>query len=651
MLKVPTRFDELKATGRLPSPTGVALEVLRVTRQPNSTAAELARIVQADPALTGRLLCLANSSYHALSRPAANIAEAVLRLGMRTVSAVCLSFSIVGANRRGCCRAFDYDKFWQASLARACALGNLADCRKTVSRHDAFTLGLLSHVGELALATLYSQEYDILLTAQRGLLERDRLWSAELDAFGISSRDLSTAMLRDWGLPESFVEAVLAAPPDVSSPNAARTQTLTALLASADEIAVRYMRSFEQSLTETDTFKDVLSRLEISDHSVWHQTFLQELSQWRTLLSLPEPSNDRSRCAPPSARGLLREEEPAHVPPLSVLVADDDSLQLELMCKLLKQVGCEVRAACNGREALELAVTQRPDVVVADWQMPQLNGLDLCRTLRQSAYAQSVYLMLVTAADDEAVLLEAYESGVDDFVTKPLRPRAFQARMKAARRFLRLEAKYQAEQAEFRRLTGELAIANRKLEDSMLTDFLTGLPNRRYLISRLEQEWAAARRSQTDLALLMLDVDHFKRINDEYGHDIGDAVLQQFAGLLRAGIRAQDTACRCGGKEFVIILPRASAHDAETLAERLRNTIQTQLSGMVPVLSRPVTVSIGVAVDTEAVASISALLKQADEALYSAKHQGRNRVVRLSGRPSDMADCNAISQAAMAVSE
>jgi diguanylate cyclase (GGDEF)-like protein len=178
---------------------------------------------------------------------------------------------------------------------------------------------------------------------------------------------------------------------------------------------------------------------------------------------------------------------------------------------------------------------------------------------------------------------------------------------------------------EIQRIHAELAVAHRRLEQDALTDVLTGLPNRRYLIDRLAHDWAAARRGGTPLACMVVDIDHFKAVNDTWGHDIGDAVLRAVARVLQQEVRGSDVVCRLGGEEFVVV----SATDFDSAmrcAERLRSAIEIQVVSEVNPIEGPVTVSIGVAVRNEQTRSPEGLLKAADEALFYAKRSGRNHV-------------------------
>jgi diguanylate cyclase (GGDEF)-like protein len=636
-----TRFDELKATGSLPSPTGVAIEVMRLARSEKTTSAELARVIQADPALTGRLLRLANSSFTGAKRPAACVADAVLRLGLRTVSTVSLAFSILGASRNGICRRFDYDGFWSVSLARAVAMQCLARRLHALSPEDAFTLGLLSRVGELALATIYPEQYTQILSARQSRTSDQTLDDDERAAFGISSVDLSAAMIADWGLPDVFVDAALAqrVPPECAVSSLPRPRQFGALLYLSDRLAIECHRPTEPTEQYAHELAEAMAPLAATPRELAEMlaSIRSQWQEWSQLLcvSSDAPGGDLPGYVELKCRPEASAPEQPDAPPagLSIVVADDDELQRELVAKILRSSGHTVRLAADGQQALKMILNQRSDVVIADWKMPGLNGIDLCLTLRQSKFAQRVYFMLITAAGDDDVLVQAFDAGVDDYVTKPVRLRLLQARMKAAQRLIRVEAAYEEERAEFRRVAGELAIANRKLEQATLIDFLTGLPNRRYLIDRLGQEWAAAQRNARELACLVLDVDHFKAINDQHGHDTGDAVLRALAQLLMDYTRKPDTACRFGGEEFVVVLPETSLEAACQIAERLRIVTQQQLGSRVPALSRPVTVSIGVAARTSEMESFEEMLKRADAALYQAKSRGRNRVCR-DGDPS-----------------
>jgi diguanylate cyclase (GGDEF)-like protein len=225
--------------------------------------------------------------------------------------------------------------------------------------------------------------------------------------------------------------------------------------------------------------------------------------------------------------------------------------------------------------------------------------------------------------DDQ--LVEAFEAGVDDYLTKPFTARVLAARLRAGQRVIRLQEDARRDSENLRRFAAELAVANRRLQQAALTDPLTGLPNRRYAMERLEQEWAANARTQRPLTCMVVDIDGFKQINDSYGHDSGDVVLRQVATVLRKEARAEDVICRLGGEEFLVICPDTPLGAALHLAERLRLGVSRARSANGSI-SHSATVSIGVCQRESTMSHMDEFIKAADNALYDAKRAGRNRV-------------------------
>ena len=258
--------------------------------------------------------------------------------------------------------------------------------------------------------------------------------------------------------------------------------------------------------------------------------------------------------------------------------------------------------------------------------MPGLDGLALCKALRQTEEGQQMYFIVLSALEQDDQLVEAFESGVDDYLTKPFTPRVLAARLRAGLRVIHLQEEARRDSENLRKFAAELAVANRRLQQAALTDPLTGLPNRRYAMERLDQEWAAALRSGRPLSCLMLDLDRFKQINDTHGHDIGDLVLRQASVVLRKEARTEDGVCRIGGEEFLVICGDTPLPAAMQLAERLRSAIaRTRFSN--GAVSCTTTVSVGVAQRAGEMQRADELFKAADNALYAAKAAGRNRVI------------------------
>ena len=305
---------------------------------------------------------------------------------------------------------------------------------------------------------------------------------------------------------------------------------------------------------------------------------------------------------------------------MRVLVADDDPLSRLLAETSLRRLGHECEAVGDGAEAWEAFRSRPPDVVISDWMMPGLDGLELCRNIRGHAADNYTYFILVTGQGAPAHAVEGMSSGADDYLVKPLNPDDLQLRLIAAERVTSLHRQL-AEQRS------ELVCLNDDLTELSLRDSLTGLGNRRALEEDLALLQARATRYGHRYCIAMVDVDHFKSYNDTYGHQAGDEALASVAGVLKAEARGGDAIFRYGGEEFACILPEQSAAKAAIAAERMRRGVE-QLATPHAQSSRGVlTVSIGLAVlDQGHTKSVSEILKDADGALYLAKQLGRNRV-------------------------
>ncbi|HUE17061.1 MAG TPA: diguanylate cyclase [Planctomycetaceae bacterium] len=649
------RFEELKATGALPSPTGVGLEILRLARDDQASASDIARVIQMDPALTGRTLRLANTGNAAASRPVTNVADGVSRLGTRTVGAVALGFTILAGNRSGKCRGFDYHRLWSHSLAYAVATQILCSHTKVYASADGFTAGLLAQIGRLALASIHPEQYTGVLAEWAAGSPAD-LVRLEQQAFVTNHNELSAAMMADWGLPQPICDAVLSQEdPSVSDfPAGSQSQQLALTLCAASRIAdVCVSPSHSQAAADAP---DVLAHCEAIgvDSETVLELFDRVFFQWaewgrvleistqkaRKLAELLEadpssyvsapaqeaPTHHGSLIAEPEKTVLRTDaERPEPASELLVLVADSDPSALRFLEKILALSGYRVRCATGGHEALQAFFETAPQLVIIDAALPEISGLDLCRRLRQTAAGREAYIIMLTAPGDEETLVRLFDAGVDDFITKPFSARPLFARIRASLRVVGLQERISLDRNEIQRIHAELAVAHRRLEQDALTDVLTGLPNRRYLIDRLAHDWAAARRGGTPLACMMVDIDRFKSVNDTWGHDVGDAVLRSVAGVLQREVRGTDVVCRFGGEEFVVI-SAADYDSAMRCAQRLRSAIEQHVVFEVNSVQDLVTVSIGVAVRSEQTRSPEALLKAADEALFCAKRSGRNRV-------------------------
>ncbi|MGQ9650723.1 MAG: diguanylate cyclase [Phycisphaerae bacterium] len=310
-----------------------------------------------------------------------------------------------------------------------------------------------------------------------------------------------------------------------------------------------------------------------------------------------------------------------------VLVVDDEPSTRRVLEGLLVNAGYEVFTATNGIEAVRILNDVGPQIVIADWEMPLMNGLQLCQEIRTSETVGFVYVIILTSHTDRVV--EAFDAGADDFLTKPPRKAELLARLKAAARIIDLEAHLARQNREIHKVNAELSLLNHKLQAMAVTDELTGLANRRVMMERLKHCWEAANRSNRPVSCLVIDVDHFKQFNDNYGHDVGDMVLKTVASTLAKHSRSSEPVFRCGGEEFVVICPDTAIDKAAMMAECLRHAVEkeeTRHNGLV----LRATISIGVSQQDASFRSADDLLRHADAAMYAAKAAGRN-CVRVGG--------------------
>jgi diguanylate cyclase (GGDEF)-like protein len=280
---------------------------------------------------------------------------------------------------------------------------------------------------------------------------------------------------------------------------------------------------------------------------------------------------------------------------------------------MLTKWGYEVTVTRDGAEAWEvLQGAEAPPVAILDWMMPGLDGVEVCRKVRQRGQEPYIYLLLLTTKGRKENIIEGLDAGADDYLTKPFDPHELQVRLRTGMRIVTLQA--------------EIIEAREALRIQATHDALTGVWNRRAILDMLGTELVRSSRDALPVAVAMVDLDHFKRINDTYGHVVGDVVLRESVSRMRALLRPYDALGRYGGEEFLVVLPGCSAQDAFRLAERLRLGI-SQEPMVIPEGTVDVTSSLGVATnDTATPLDATALIQAADTALYRAKAGGRNRV-------------------------
>lgn len=307
---------------------------------------------------------------------------------------------------------------------------------------------------------------------------------------------------------------------------------------------------------------------------------------------------------------------------MRVLVAEDDSVSLLILRRAVGKLGHECLTAGDGEQAWQLyKETPGVDVIISDWMMPGVDGIELCRRVRDEERDEYTYFIFLTALSDKEHLLMGFEAGADDYLSKPLDREELQVRMISASRLNTLHRQL-AEQRK------ELEWLNAKLADQARTDPHTELGNRLRMQEDLESLDARKERYGQTYCVVLCDIDFFKTYNDTYGHPAGDELLRQVAAVIKSHCRSGDVAYRYGGEEFLIVLPEQTQESGIAMAERLRRAVE----GLeIPLGTREpldtITISAGVAAtikDDEK--SIESLLQEADDSLYEAKEAGRNRV-------------------------
>ena len=299
----------------------------------------------------------------------------------------------------------------------------------------------------------------------------------------------------------------------------------------------------------------------------------------------------------------------------SVLIAEDDPVARHVLASCLKAWNHRTVVVENGLDAWNVLQEEHaPQIVILDWMMPAVDGPELCRRLRARDKSRYFYLLLVTAKDNRKDVVEGLDAGADDYLTKPFDVDELRARIRVGERILRLEQ--------------ALLQARDAVHFEAAHDSLTGLWNHGAILELLEKETQRNRRTNEPLGVMMADLDYFKKVNDSYGHMVGDAVLRECARRMLEQLRSYDWVGRYGGEEFLILVPGCDHADLLVTAERLRRSIAGQpiktTAGLVPV-----TISIGVVSARffqHSNPDFMALLSAADQALYQAKARGRNQV-------------------------
>jgi diguanylate cyclase (GGDEF)-like protein len=300
-----------------------------------------------------------------------------------------------------------------------------------------------------------------------------------------------------------------------------------------------------------------------------------------------------------------------------ILLVEDDKLQAETTKQYLEKAGHEIVWVETGSAAIKSAKTESFDLIVLDLILPDLDGHEVCRWLKGNKDTQDIPIIILSAKDSTSEKVCGLEAGADDYLPKPYDSSELKARIYACLRTKVL-------QDELRKKNRQLEEVLSQMETLAMTDQLTGLFNRRFFESVIEKEFSKTKRYGHPMSCLMIDIDHFKKINDEYGHHAGDQVLREMSQLMKRCFRDADTVARWGGEEFIVLLPETTMENALQVASRLLTSVSVCKFSSFP---GRITVSIGLAgLPGPAVESSEKLIAASDRALYQAKAGGRNRI-------------------------
>lgn len=304
---------------------------------------------------------------------------------------------------------------------------------------------------------------------------------------------------------------------------------------------------------------------------------------------------------------------------MRVLVANDDPLARHAVCAIVRTLGYTVLAAEDGLQAWDIIQNQEISLLITDWQMPGLDGPTLIRRVRAANFPHYISCFLLTVRDQRTDRISGLDAGADDYLVKPVDPDELRARIATSARVIRLEQELRAANTKLQELAAQL-------QHQATHDQLTGLLNRHGILAQAKLEKSRTERTGHPFGLALLDIDHFKLVNDQYGHAVGDLALKHIAIQLRSILRPYDLIARWGGEEFLLLMPNVSLDIAAIIAERVREQIGATPLSLSPIQFITLHVSIGVTSSSDGNDQLDELIALADQGLYTAKGAGRNQV-------------------------
>jgi diguanylate cyclase (GGDEF)-like protein len=309
----------------------------------------------------------------------------------------------------------------------------------------------------------------------------------------------------------------------------------------------------------------------------------------------------------------------------SIVIVDDMPDNLRLLTGILKDLGYKVRPAPNGNRALATIHKEPPELILLDIMMPDMDGYEVCRQLKADSWTKDIPVIFLSALNEVFDKVKAFKEGGVDFITKPFQVEEVLARVRTHLTIRTQQQALSVQNEELLKKNARITEQAKKLELLATRDFLTGLSNRRNFLERAGQEEKRFKRTTKPFALILLDIDHFKRVNDTCGHACGDKVLTDVSRCLEKALRAQDILARWGGEEFICLLPETGVDGARCVAEKIRFAVEN-LGHHCCDVDLSITVTLGLCV-YDGSCSLEECIRRTDDALYNGKNSGRNQVV------------------------
>ena len=598
---------QIRALGHLPSPSSTALRLYALIQSDDVDLHKMAEVIKGDVALTVRLLRLANRPGGNPGRPVASVEEGLMRLGLKTVAGLAVGMSVIDdAVASSAPDASAYLALCRHSLAAAVLAEWMCD-RPDVpaSAADLFTCALLARIGQLALLRFYPEPYSVLLRLKQNAHE---LLGAEREQLGIDHQAITLALLQEWGFPDPLTEAIRIseAEPELQVGND-RSHVMAQILNFAWEAAPALVsRRPEKIMSHLEYGLALLGQNVLAEElSGMVGNILQHWLEWDS----HKQEHDHSAT---NAAQDMGDPETVTAQLLLVGVPEDTRRSWE---PAFVERGYGVLSADSWGAVTAQMTNERVEFMIL-WQDGLRTLGEQEKRLFESWVGEGRRAIMVLVPDLNAPFAhELLEIGADIVLPCTVSAPLLGAQLARLEDKLVVARNLESEQSAHRKLLSEQVLTTRKLHLQTLTDPLTGLANRRMAEAFLKRHWSLVERRNIPLGCLIIDLDDFKRINDKFGHDAGDAALRAFAAVLRENVRQEDLAVRLGGDEFLVVCPLAQVSNLEHLRERLieaahRLTLETG----------PLSCSIGFAEsDRNTMKSPSELLKQADEHLMRLK--------------------------------